>query len=81
MQSLDGKSLPGNVTFSSRKRLDHDLVDVTPSPVFARLKRTHDGMLGLSEVFRGVFVLRGVAAADVAAGRAEAQMNPRIAHF
>jgi hypothetical protein len=38
-------------------------------------------MLGLSEVFRGVFVLRGVAAADVAAGRAEAQMNPRIAHF
>jgi hypothetical protein len=28
-----------------------------------------------------VFVLRGVAAADVAAGRAEAQMNPRIAHF
>jgi hypothetical protein len=66
---------------SSRERLNHDLVDVTPSPVFARLKGSHNGVLSLSEVLRGVPVLGGVAAADVATSFAEAQMNPQIAHL
>jgi hypothetical protein len=66
---------------SSRERLNHDLVDVTPSPVFARLKGSHNGVLGLSEVLRGVPILGGVAAADVATNLAKAQMNPQIAHL
>jgi hypothetical protein len=43
--------------------------------------RSHNRVLGLSEVFRGVFVLRRVAAADVTTNLAKAQMNPRIAHL
>jgi hypothetical protein len=38
-------------------------------------------VLGLSEVFRGVFVLRRVATANVTTNLAEAQMNPSIAHL
>jgi hypothetical protein len=38
-------------------------------------------VLGLVEVLGGVAVLRGIAAADVAADFAEAQMNPRVAHL
>src|SRR6266568_2691418 len=64
-----------------RERLNRDLVDVTPSPVLARLERSHNRVLGLSEVLRGVFVLRGVAAADVTANLAEPQMNPGIPHL
>jgi hypothetical protein len=64
-----------------RKRFNHDFVDETPSPILARFKRSHDGMFCLSEVLGGVLVLRGIAAADVAADLAKAQMNPRIAHL
>ena len=60
---------------------NHDLVDVTPSPIFARFKRSHDGVLCLLEVLGGVPILRGITAADVAADFAKAQMNPRIAHL
>jgi len=38
-------------------------------------------MFGLSKVLRGVPVLGGVAAANVATSLAEAQLNPRIAHL
>jgi hypothetical protein len=38
-------------------------------------------VFGGVEVFGGVFVFGGVAAADVSAGKAEAQMDPTIAHF
>jgi hypothetical protein len=38
-------------------------------------------MLRLSEMLGGVPVLRGIAAPDMAANFAEAQMNPRIAHL
>jgi hypothetical protein len=65
----------------SRKRLNHDFVDVTPTPIFAPFKRPHDGVLGFFEVLGGVPVLGGIAAADVAANLAEAQMDPRIAHL
>jgi len=38
-------------------------------------------MLGGVEVFGGVLVLRGIAAADVATGETEAEMDPRIANL
>jgi hypothetical protein len=54
------------------------LIDVAPAPVFARLVRLDDGMFGCVEVLRGVPVLGRIAAADVAAGHAQAQMNPGV---
>ena len=38
-------------------------------------------MFGGMEMFRGVFVLGGVAAAHVAAFAAEPQVNPAVAHL
>ena len=38
-------------------------------------------MLGAMEMFGGVLVFRGVAAADVAAFHAQAKMHPGVAHF
>src|SRR2546430_9396284 len=62
----------------SRARLNHHLIDVTPSPVFARLERSNDGVLGLAEVLRGVFVFRRVAESDIPSGLAGAQMGHRV---
>src|SRR5450631_421447 len=47
--------------------LQHELVDVAPAPILSRFERSHDRMLGRPEMLRGVFVLRIVAASDVAA--------------
>jgi len=58
---------------------DHHLVDVAPLPVLARLQGLHDWMLAFLEVLGRVLVLRAVAAADVAAGEAHAQLDPAIA--
>src|ERR1035437_6280043 len=60
---------------------NHDLVDVTPSPVLARLNGSNHRVLGLSEVLRSVFVLGRVATANVPALHAQAQMDPSISHF
>jgi hypothetical protein len=62
-------------------KVEFDVVDVTPTPVFAGFERTHDGMLGAVEVLGGVLVFGGVAASDVAALHAQAEMHPGIAHF
>jgi hypothetical protein len=47
-----------------------DLIDEAPTPVFARLDRSHDGMFGRVEMFGRVFVLRRIAATDVATDHA-----------
>jgi hypothetical protein len=67
--------------FPCRTLLEHEFVDVTPHPVFAGFLGADYGMFGGVEVFCGVLVLRGVAAADVAAGQTQAQMHPNVAHF
>ena len=56
-----------------------DLVDVAPQPVLAGLERADHGMSGRAVVARRVLVGARVAAGDVAAGHALAQMNPRRA--
>jgi hypothetical protein len=38
-------------------------------------------MFGGVKMLRGVFVLRGVAAANVTATQAQTQMRPSVAHF
>jgi hypothetical protein len=60
-------------------RIEHQLVDVTPAPFFARLERFHNRVVGRVEMLGRVAILRVVAAADVAADHAEAQVQPPIA--
>ena len=38
-------------------------------------------MLGSAKMFCGVFVFRRIAAADVAATQAQAEMHPTVAHL
>jgi hypothetical protein len=59
--------------------LHHHLVDEAPAPVFSRFERSHDRMPCRPKVFRCMLVLRIVAAADMAAGSAEAKMHPSVA--
>ncbi len=47
------------------RRLEHDLIDVAPAPVFARLEGLDDRVIGRMEVFGRVLVLRGVATANM----------------
>jgi hypothetical protein len=65
----------------SSTRLEHDLVDIAPGPIFAGLEGSYDGVLGGASVFGGVFVPGRIAAADVAAGQAQAQVHPGVAHL
>jgi len=59
---------------------DH-LIDVTPGPVLARFQRFYDRVLGGVKVFGGVLVLGRIAATDVAATEAQAQVYPFITHL
>ena len=54
----------------------HRLVAVVPEPVLARLEALHDAVPGGGGVRRGVLGRRAVAAADVAARGAPAQVHP-----
>jgi hypothetical protein len=63
------------------KRLEHDLVDVAPAPVFTGLEGLDKGVAGRMEMPGGVFVLRGVATANVPTDKALAQVYPGIANF
>jgi len=47
------------------RRLEHDLIDVAPAPVFAWLEGLDDRVIGRMEVFGRVLVFRGVATANV----------------
>src|SRR2546423_6008928 len=62
-------------------RLHHDLIDIAPQPVLARLERLHKRVAGGMEMLGGMLVLRRVTAADVPADEALAQMDPGISRF
>ena len=56
------------------------LVDIAPAPIaVAGAKRANDRVAGGVKVRGGVFVLRGVAAPDMAADLADAQFDPGVA--
>ena len=63
----------------SSLKLNEQLVHVAPAPVFAGLEGLDDGVVGRVEMFRGVLVLRVIAAADVAALQTEPEMDPLVA--
>ena len=65
------------ITHRSSK-LEHYLVDVTPTPVFIRLEGLDNRVVGRVEMPGGVLILRRIAAADMPAFETEAQVYPRI---
>ena len=59
--------------------IDIHIVDIAPAPFFAALRRLNDGMLCLGEVSPRVAIFGRIAAADMTAFQAHAQMHPGIA--
>ena len=51
-------------------------VDVTPRPIFTRLKGSNDGMTGGVKMFRGMAVRRRIATTHMSARQTEPQMDP-----
>src|SRR5713226_9335865 len=64
-----------------RALFDIDLIDVAPAPALPGLNRLHDRVAGRLEMPRRVLALRGIAAADVPAGEAHAQLYPGLARL
>jgi hypothetical protein len=64
----------------SSELLEHDLVDVAPAPIFARLEGLDNRVVGRVEMLCSVFVFRRIAAADVPADEALAQVHPGVAN-
>ena len=58
-----------------------DLVDVAPAPFLSALGGCDDRVLRGAEVGTSVAIFRRVAAADMAAFQAHAQMHPGVAGF
>jgi len=61
--------------------LEHHLIDVTPTPVFAWLKGLNKGMIRRVEMLGGMFVFRGIAAAHMSTDQTEAQVDPAVTYF
>ena len=59
-------------------KLEHYLVDITPTPVFSRLKRPDNWVVSRVEVFGGMLVLGRITAANMPTFETEAQVYPRI---
>jgi hypothetical protein len=58
------------------RKIKHDFVHVTPTPVFRRIVAFDDRMCGGAKMLGRMSVRRVVATADVTAGPADAQVNP-----
>src|SRR6185437_11612250 len=63
----------------TRGSLGHEFIHIAPAPRFTRLDRARHRVLGGMVVLGGVGVGRRVAAPDVAAGEAKAEMDPTAA--
>src|ERR1700744_221800 len=61
------------------RQVEQDFVDITPAPAFRRIIALDDRMLACMKMLGCVLVGRIVAAADVAAGAADPQMQPLAA--
>src|ERR1700761_9140280 len=62
-------------------QIEHQLIDIAPAPALRRIIAFDDGMFGVVEMLGGVFVLGLIAAADMPASAADAQMQPFVAHL
>src|SRR5262249_52796166 len=59
--------------------VEHDLVDITPSPSLRRVIALDDRMARRAEMFRCMLPNRLVATADMAACPAHPEVEPRLA--
>jgi hypothetical protein len=67
--------------FGSPLRQHHfNLIDEAPAPILPGLIRGNDGMTGAAGMLACVAIFRIVAASDMTAGAAQAQVHPRVAH-
>jgi len=62
-------------------KVQPELVNVTPAPVLIWLEGLHDRVVGRMEMPGGMRILRLVAAADMPAFKADAQVDPGAADF
>src|ERR1700730_6694194 len=67
--------------FAHLAHVQFDLIYVAPAPIFAGLKRLHDGMLGAMKMLGCMLVFRRIATTHMPAFQTQAQMNPGVAHF
>jgi hypothetical protein len=58
-----------------------DLVHVTPDPAFSRLDGANQRMLRFVEMLGRMLILGRVATANVPAGEAKTEVDPRVARF
>ena len=56
------------------RKIEYDFVEVAPAPVFRRIIGFDDRVLRHAEMFRGMSIWRLVAATDMTAAAADAQM-------
>src|SRR5690349_2876643 len=70
---------PVSVSGRSHRRLEEQLVHEAPAPVLAPLEAPHDRVLGRMEVLGGMPPRRVIAAPDVTALLAQAEMHPMTA--
>jgi len=61
-------------------KVGHLFVHIAPAPKFSLLGALNHRVFGGGKVGSGMFVWAAVAATNVAAGRAHAQMHPMAAH-
>src|SRR6516225_8650401 len=59
--------------------INEHFVAIAPAPAFGRVVAFDDRMAGFVKMSCGMAVRRGIATADMAAGSAYPQMNPRAA--
>jgi hypothetical protein len=52
------------------RQLEHDLIDITPTPVFTWLEGLNNWMVGCMKMLGGMFVLRRITAANMATNKA-----------
>jgi hypothetical protein len=63
------------------REIEHHFVDVTPPPSFRWIIGFDDRVPGRAKMLCGVSIWRLIAATDMAAGPADAQMQPGVAQF
>ena len=62
-------------------QVKRDLVDVTPSPILARLEGPDHRVGGGVKVLRRMFVFGRIAAAHVSARKTQPQVDPGVANL
>jgi hypothetical protein len=73
--------LPTVVSAQFSIEIELEFIDVTPTPVFTRLERPHDGVMRSVKMLRRMFIRRRIATAYMSTDKTKPQMHPAGAHF